>query len=69
MYVLVSQSSHGSWTDYYLGKTYVHQGERWASLGRQGEAKIYRSEKRANRAAESLSEKVGYTFVVEEFKG
>lgn len=65
-YVMVATSSHGSWVDYYMGKTYIHQGEYWAATGGRNEAKVYSSRVRAVHAAEALSNKVGRTFIVEE---
>lgn len=65
-FVLVSQSAHGSWVEYYSGKTYTYHGECFAVIVKRDEAKIYKSKKRAELAAESLSEKVGERFIVEE---
>lgn len=67
MYVLVSKNAHGSWTEYYGGKTYIHQGETWAAFVQRNDAKRYFSKRRAENAAESLGNKVGYTFIAEEY--
>lgn len=68
MFVIVAQSVHGFWNDYYAGKTYQFQREYYPHISNDGRngARKYSSRKRAEIAAEAIGEKVGRTFIVEE---
>jgi len=44
-------------SDYYGGKTYVHQGERFPSRVRRHEAKQYKRKSDAEKSVEALNRK------------
>ncbi|ALS09976.1 hypothetical protein ABE82_26560 (plasmid) [Paenibacillus peoriae] len=57
-------------TDFYAGKTYIHQGQYFPCLAdNEKPTKKYSSRKRAERAASKLKDKTGQTCEVMEVEG
>lgn len=54
-YVIVLESSSIS-TEYFTGGRYIYQGDLYATLGNEQEAKRFKSAKLAQRSADSLNE-------------
>lgn len=67
-YILRAKDEVCGFGGYYMGKTYIHQGECYASMVSElKHAKKYKSRKRAQNTVEILNNKVwNYAFEVEE---
>lgn len=66
MFVLFEHGRNGYTKEYYVGKTYILQGEIFPYIANhEHEAKRYTSRKRAELACVKLNEKTGRNFGVE----
>lgn len=55
-----------SYSDFYAGKTYVHQGSFYPVRCTHDKARRYTSRKRAENASVTVSDKTGQSFSVYE---
>lgn len=69
--IVLSEENIFDTKQYYIGKTYMHQGEcypntcSWSSIN---EAKTYKTKEKAIKACEKLNERTGRSFIVEEIE-
>lgn len=55
MQYVIELETHGFNTEYFTGGRYTYQGDVYATLGNQKEAKRFKSAKIAQRSADSLN--------------